>query len=306
MFNQTSMTTVKRLIFLVSISICMLSACKKDDVDEKLAKEDQELDQYMADKPNAVRLADGLYIEKLPMLAGGVQPEAGDFVLVDYVCKYLYTDITESVSYENYSSYGALYPCVYKSGGPELWELFKPLFGISMGIAQMSEHQTANIYITSRTYNQDFNTRLFEMTLRKVIGPDLKGYQETLMSTYLKRQYADEVDSVKITNNGKEYYMMYHIVTPGTEGVVGATNTQTTESYFLQNNDIRLCGSGERIWNNGNMIQVLKQVNKGGRVVVAAPYKLIYGDDEYYIMVGKNKQYIAPPGSVLLYDITIE
>ena len=304
---------------IFALSFCVLAnvflACNKDEINEKLLKEDQKLAEYMAEIPDAVQLSDGLYIDAPGNPENGLQPEAGDYVLVDYICKSLYSGTTEAVSYKEYVEDGVWIPCAYKSGGPELWELGKPLFGRHAGIGQMVEGQTANIYFSSRYYNQDFITRVYYITLKKVIkvkDVSLKAYQETLMSNYLKR-YGDDVDSVKISdNNGNDYYLMYHVNNIGTGAKVTGNfvKTKTKESYLLMANDVRLCVDKEdRIWNadmGENMLKVLRQLNLGGKVIVMAPYKLIYGDNFYTINTNGYAQYLAPQGSVLIYDIDLQ
>lgn len=305
-------------------------ACNKDDRDEKLAAEEQKLTEYMESTfPDAKKLANGLYIDKLSEITNAPKPEAGKYVFVDYILKWLYTGQTEFVSYKDYESYQPIYLPLYKDGGPELWQLTAPLYGISAGIGEMREGETAHIYLASR-YNDlipgDFNTRLMWVRLVKVID-DLTLYQESLMSEYLK-QVGGEVDTVKVKSSidFNEYSIMYAIEDEGDGDQItdaAAAKTKTSLSYMLQdyNTTYEYLDAQDISWETGSyptglytetnaMSEILTKMKKGGNVTVAMPYKLFFGDprtnNDKVPRDGETQQIAVPVGSVIILKITIE
>ena len=294
----------KAFILLGVLFTSLLCACNKNDTDEKWAEEEAKLAEYMSQNNSEAILDKGIYINKLqPEYPENIQPEAGDYVLVNYECRFLFDEgVLEYVSHKDWQNRGALVPSTLREGGPELWAY--EYWG-SMGVGQLRENECANVYIPSRLLGlQDFKTRIFQICLNQVIDTDLKTYQEKLMEKYMK-QYCNDIDTITIKDNGKDYYVIYHVVSKGTGNSVDASNvkTHTSESYFLQDNDLRTCFSSRELdWKNSKFSGMFQSVKKGGKVIVVMPYKLMYGEDPY-----KNDiQFIAPMHSVLRYEISID
>ncbi len=298
------------LFIFLCILLNSFVSCSKDETGEKWAEEEQLLAEYMEkNKPGAI-LDKSIYFEKLIEYRDNIQPETGDNVLVDFVCSFLYEGTVEQVSYEDWRAYDATYLSRYLHGGPELWSYE---WWVSMGIGQMRENETANVYVPSRILRfQDFKPRLFWIQLRKVIDTDLKTYQETMMANYIK-QWGDDVDTTIVRDNGKDYYIVYHVENEGTGAVIegSSVKTHTSESYFLQDNDIRDVSINEEVtWTPGSKIfEILKSekkgnklVKKGGKITILMPYKMRYGDEYHQ---NEDRQEIIPMGSVLKYDISI-
>ena len=292
----------KILILLCVIITGVFFACNKNDTDEKWAEEEAKLEEYMKSEKQEAIMDKGIYIEKLLEHNDHIQPEAGDYVLVDYECRFLFeSDVVEYVSYKDWQNYGALNPSVFREGGPELWDEVR---WSSMGIGQLREKERANVYVPSRLLSlQDFKTRVFRIQLSQVIDTDLKSYQEKLMGNYMK-QYCTN-DTITIKDNGKDYYVIYHIADKGTGSAIEGSNvkTHTSESYFMQDDDLRVCfSSREYNWNHSKFSEMFQSVKKGGKIIAVMPYKMMYGDEPYKIDI----QYIAPINSVLRYEINID
>ena len=295
----------KAFILLGVLFTGLLCACNKNDTDEKWAEEEAKLAEYIGQNIPEAILDKGIYIDKLqPAYPDNIQPEPGDYVLVDYVCKFLFDEgVVEYASLKDWQGQGALYPSTFREGGPELWT--SEYWG-NMGVGQLRENEYANVYIPSRLLGlQDFKTRIFQIYLNQVIDTDIKTYQEKLMEKYMK-QYCNNVDTITIKENGKDYYVIYHIASKGTGNTVDASNvkTHTSESYFLQDNDLRTCFSSREYddWNNSKFSGMFKSVKKGGKIIVVMPYKLMYGEEPYK----DDTQIIAPMHSVLRYEISID
>jgi FKBP-type peptidyl-prolyl cis-trans isomerase len=324
------------LIVVLGFALSAWACNKKDDTSEKLAAEEQKLTEYMESTvPDAKKLANGLYVKKLTEITNVPKPEAGKYALVDYTVKWLYNDQMEHVSYKDYESFQPIYLPLYKDGGPILWQMTAPLNGISAGIGELCEGETANIYFASR-YNSDFlppppdfTTRLMWVKLVKVIN-DLTLYQESLMSEYLK-QAGGETDTVKVKSSldFNDYNIMYAIEYEGNGAQItdaDAVATKTSLSYLLQEYNMahEYLAAQDVSWQTGStstgglytatnaMSEILTKMKKGGRVTVAMPYKLFYGDpavDAENMPIprdGETQQFAVPIGSVVILNIAIE
>ena len=295
---------VKIFVLWYTLFICALCACNKSDVDEKWAKEETDLKEWMKENKPDLQLENGIYIEKIGSSnEKNTQPEAGDHVLVNFVCTFLFDDVIEQVSYKDWQARGALYPSTYREGGPELWT---PEMWINKGIGQLREKERAHVYIPSRILGfQDFKTRRFEIELVQVIDTLLKNYQEGLMGRYMRKFC--KVDTITIPINGKDHYIIYSVEDEGSGDAVNVSSVKThyDEYYYLQNNRPKECAKDQLKtgWDRTKFSEMFQKVKKGGKITVMMPYRVMYGDNSY---MDSNKQYIAPPGSVLRYEIRID
>ena len=294
---------LKALIFCILIA-CITCACNKNDVNEKWAKEEADLDEWVKENKPNLQKENFIYIEKFGhTYPSNTQPEAGDHVLVNFVCTFLYDDIVEQVSYKDWKAHRALFPSTYKEGGPELWA---PERWINMGIGQLREKERAMVYIPSRMLGlQDFKTRRFEIELVKVIDSDLKSYQEGLMGRYMKK-YCN-VDTITIPINGKDHFIIYHVDEEGSGDAVNVSSVRTShDEYYLLQDDRPIDCVKNQIktgWDRNKFSEMFQSVKKGGKITVVMPYRIMYEEKSY---MDNNKQYIAPPGSVLRYEIRID
>jgi len=295
---------IKTLVLLCTLFGCVFCSCKKNDLEERWAEEEAKLDEWMKEnRPNVPPCENSIYFEKVgASYPDHIQPEANDFVLVNFICRFLYEDEIETVSYKDWQALGAKNPSKYREGGPELWpyEMWN-----SLGIAQLHEGECANIYVPSRILNfQDFKPRKFELELVKVIDTDIKSYQEKLMGDCMK-QYGKSVDTITIKDKGKDYYVIFNIEEGKGDAVdVSSVKTHYNESYLLQEGDFRTCvtDKAKTGWDK-KFSQMFRSAKKGGKITVVMPYKIMYEDNSYW---DANKQFIAPRGSVLKYEINID
>jgi len=294
---------IKTFIFLCVLFACALCACKKNDLEERWAIEEAELAVWMKENcPNAL-FDNSIYFEKFGnKYPDNIQPEANDHVLVNFVCSFLYDDAIETVSYKDWQTRGAKNHSLYREGGPELWS---PDMWGNKGLVKFHEKERAFVYIPSRIINlQDFMPRRFEIELVKVIDTDLKSYQEKIMGNCMKK-FSQGIDTITIKEKGKDYYVIYHVEKgKGDDVDVSSVKTHYSESYLLQEGDYRTCVSNQAKtgWDK-KFSRMFQSVKKGGKITVVMPYRIMYGEDSY---TDANKQFIAPPGSVLKYEINID
>ncbi|MDR1864902.1 MAG: hypothetical protein LBR08_04950 [Bacteroidales bacterium] len=277
----------------------ILVSCNRNDTDEKLLAEEQQLDQYIAaNEQDAVR-ANGIYFKKISETEG-VKPDVRDYVLIDYTCKHLYEGTVEQVSYKDYEAYGALYPSPYLEGGPEAMDLTRSLFGSY--IAGMREGENARLYVPSRHTNRDFITRLYEITLVKVMGADLTSYQEKLMDAYLKEYYAQAtVDTIPVTlDDGKVYHVLCATLQKSREDNRQFDFNIVESNYIL--NDI----SDHRPFQEANIqswpwpsaVKNSDKLKNAETAIMLIPYRLRYGEQ---ICTIPNGQVVVPYEAVLVY-----
>ena len=304
MNRQKVQMNVKSLVLLCVFVAGAFCACSKDNVAERWAKEEAELAEWIAQNKPGLIIENGIYFEKLlPEYDENIRPDANDFVLVDYECRFLSNNVLEKVSYKDWQARGASIPSVFREGGPELWE---SKFWEVMGVGHLRENESANVYIPSRLLNlQDFETRVFTIHLRKVIDENLKVYQEKLMECYMKKY--EKVDTITIKEDGKDFYVIYHVEREGAGNAItgSSVKTRTSESYYLQSGDEKICFSNRDFSWTKHLAMFRSEnqpVKRGGRIIAVMPYRLMYGAKANM----ENKQYIAPTNSVLKYEINID
>ena len=297
--------------FLILSSIVfasVLSACNRDDTAQKWAEEEAKLAEWIKENDPEAFFENGIYIKKLISYPDNIQPEAGDHLLVNYASCFLYEGNVEQVSYKNWEAYGARNHSMYREGGPELWAPVSD-FRVSTGIDYLREKESAVVYVPSRKLNlQDFITRKIDITLVKVIETDLKTYQEELMDFAMKEFGSKIEEPIIIADQGREYYVWYHIKNVHSEeAATTATRTNYSEYYCLQNGDFRTCAENQTknvgAWDK-KFSKMFDSVKKGAKITVVMPYRIMYGEESY---TDKNtKQHIAPRGSVLKYVIEVD
>ena len=95
---------MKASILWCALFACVLCACKKNDIDEKWAKEEAELAEWITQNKSSLLLENGIYFEKLTEYNDNIKPEANDYVLVDYECRFLFENVLEQVSYKDWQA----------------------------------------------------------------------------------------------------------------------------------------------------------------------------------------------------------
>ena len=121
------------------------------------------------------------------------------------------------------------------------------------------------------------------------------------------KNFCNNIDTITIKDNGQDYYVIYHVEDEGTGAAVDVSSVAThyDEYYMLQDGDFRPCvtNQAKKDWDKNKFSKMFQSVKKGGKITVVMPYRIMYGEKSYR---DKNKQDIAPLGSVLKYDIRID
>ena len=315
------------VIFLIS-GVLVFCSCGRNKTEELWAEEEAKLAEWISEnKPHLVMINNGIYFERIgDEYVDNLKPDSvlRDNVLLDFECRLLEDGTVEEVSYREWWEYGAKSPSTYREGGPELWHYER---WVKMGIGRLRENERANIYVPSRLLDLvDFQTRVFTVHLKKVVNPDIKAYQETLMGNFME-QFGTAVDTITVLDNGKDYHIMYYIADEGWGEEISATtsevSTKTSEFYFMEDDDFRngfrnkaTTGFNDdksrfstyisRIFDN-NPEKNNKPVRNRGKIIAVMPYRIMYGTELITdVDVYGHEQYVAPVESVLMYEIQID
>lgn len=306
-------------LFLVSIFFtCTLCACKKNDIDEKLAEEEQKLDEFIKTTYGdaAISLGGGAYLVKTHEETEGATVEAGNYILWN---RKITNQITGELEYTSDLS-SVKYLESYVHGGPEITVVLSSK--LDEGLTQMKKGEKGDVYIPSRWLFVDFQPRIFDVEIVDVIK-DLSVYQETLMYGYLKKLHkgvsVDTVKKVVSTIDNTEYNVMYYIMNKGTgEIITDGINVETTtsSSYLIRSDEVHpYIVDQDFTWNTNStgkmntltktncMAEILKQMKKGGKAVVAMPSKLFWDDKD---LPKIQEQYAVPKWSVVVFTINIK
>ena len=308
---------IKSLFLAGTLFVCLLYACKKNDIDEKLAEEEQKLEEYIKTTYGnaAINLGGGAFLVKTQEETEGATVEAGNYILWN---RKITNQISGALEYTSESS-NIKYPDSYVHGGPEITVVLSSK--IDEGLTQMKKGEQGSVFLPSRWLFLDFQPRIFNMEIVDVIK-DLSVYQEALMYGYLRNKHKVKVDTVKnvvSAIDNTEYNVMYHIMEKGTgEAITDGMNieTKTTMSYLIRNDQVHSYTEDQDLtWNTNTtgkmntltktncVAEILKKIKKGGKVVVAMPSKLLWDDKD---LPKVQEQYAVPKWSVVVFTITIK
>jgi len=302
-----------------------VNSCNKDDTAERWKKEEADLAVWISENaPNASSVTINnvvIYYE----IIGQRQEDnrtpvpPSDHVLVNFVCRFIDDGTVERVSFRSdQTHHNPLLLSRYKKGGPELWDSD---YWRLRGVGQMHENETANIYIPSRILGlRDFRTRKYEIELVQVIV-GLEQYQEDLMHKFMVKNFCGEFNTDTIPINGRDHIIFYHIDNKNSsdEGVnISTVRTRFNEFYFLQNNIRHECVRNQSKigwdrsdrnlikegWDKNRFYKMFQSAKRGSKITAVMPYIVMYGEKDY--IDPNTRQFIAPPGSVLKYEIFID
>ena len=315
-YIQLNMKILFCVCAFFSVVFC---ACKNNDLDEKLAEEEQKLAEYIKETYGdaAIDLGGGAYLVKKQEEIEGATIEAGNYILWNWQ---ITNQITEELEYTSDLS-NTKFPGSYVDGGPEI--TLVQSFKIDEGLKQMRKGEKGDVYIPSRWLFCDFQPRIYSVEIVDVIR-DLSVYQELLMYGYIKRNHkgasVDTIKKVVSTIDNTEYNVMYHIYDKGTGEAITddmSIETKTSISYLIRMNgekDIHPFQVNQDITWNTNKIntltktncmgEILKKLKTGGKVEVTMPSKLFWEDKNLPINQ-KTEQFYIPKWSIVVFTINI-
>jgi hypothetical protein len=307
----------KSLTVWYALFVCVVCACNRNDIDEKLAEEERTLTEFVTTRfPNAISLGSSVYLVKTHEEPNGAKIEAGDHILWNWE---IINQITGELEYTSEQNTGTKFEDSYVDGGPEITLVQSSV--VDEGLKQMKKGEKGDIYLPSRWRFFDFQPRIFSVEIVDVISKGLSVYQEALMTGYIKntcnKAVADTIKDVISSTDNIEYNVMYHIIDKGAGAAI--TNgmniaSKVSISYLIRENEAHNYREEEITWETSPgervntqtktncMGEILKKMNQGGKVMIAMPTHLYWEDAN----LPKNdyKQYRIPKWSVVVFTIT--
>ena len=312
---------MNKVIFIfLGIVIGFLASCRKDNTDEKLKEEEDKLAAYMADHPDAVKVNGyEAYVVTTKKQDEGAKVDAGDYILWNYTVKNFETGETE---YTSNKTSNIIYQNSYVYGGPELTLVLTS--ALDEGIKLLKKGESGDIYIPSRYIFADFQTRIWKVEIVNVIT-DLNVYQKSLMYNYLREinfqntglSSVDTIKNVESSIDNKKYDVLFYIVDQGDETTpitpeTTKIETRTSAAYTIQEGVVHsFVSESDFSWSSTStktktdcVGEILRKMNKGGKVIIAMPHILYYGEEPF--LDDKKMQIVVPMKSVLIFTITIK
>jgi len=174
------------LIIISSVMFLMLAAgCLKNDLEERRAKENKIIQQYLTahNISSDTNTEGGIYF--IDSVAGvGSSPVLGDYVVLNFVVRYLETGIIRETSYDSLRNEweAAAYYDNFLFG-PVKIPYGQNIAGINEGLSLMKEGGIAIIIIPSDKAYYDDNPLIYEIELLKIFKDPIV-YADSLLETY--------------------------------------------------------------------------------------------------------------------------
>jgi FKBP-type peptidyl-prolyl cis-trans isomerase len=295
------------------------ASCSKDDNSQSEENEKLLLQEYITKYGITVSpSASGLYT--LPSIVGtGSSPQSGGFVLVNYSAKWLSTgkvyDTNDTISAND----GGLTvmqplggPFKFQIGSTDIWGT-----GLSEGLLGMKEGGYSQFIIPSSLWDNDYNTRIYDVELLKVYTSPL-AFEREQISYYLDSMSNVLSISPKLTiadstkKNITGVYYMETLKGTGDSIVDGKTVTLSFSAYLLPYKGLsnerlyaRSTSSVSIVLNSGDCLDGLtegiRHMRKGGKGIIVIPYYRGYGTTTWWYYT----QIMIPMYSTIIYKVEI-
>ncbi len=311
-------STYKLVSIFLILSLSLLS-CLKNNHDELLAEELKKLKEYLASKNITVEPTNsGLYyVEEIE--GTGIQPQLGDYVLINYTGKLLDGEIVFNTSVyqvafdNNIETENFLYgPFKFQFG-------YVSPVGLNEGIGYMREGGMSQMFLPSSLGfgNNDYytipaySTLIYDIELLKVI-PDPVEYENSLIQQYLEDNQFD----VLPFEDG-----LYYIETLEGTGLSPTTSSNVDivyDAYLIDGRMVNSSGVDVAQLKLDSYLQgyisalhtvkgfrdgILK-MKKGGEAIIIVPYNLGFGTNSVDVSELGYK-YFIPPYATLVFEVQL-
>ena len=161
-----------RLLLITILLASAVSGCVTNDWAEKEQKEKDLIAAYVKDNgiTEDQKTENGIYF--IEEVAGtGLSPKKDDFVVINYIGRYIEDDRIHETSYDSLrSEWDNADTYKYFVYGPLKFEYGFSIAGINEGLALMKEGGKAQLLIPSDKAFYDFNPMIYDIELLKVIS----------------------------------------------------------------------------------------------------------------------------------------
>jgi len=318
--------TIEKIAIVIFPFMILMSACVGNDLKELEERENEILEKYLSD--NNISENDktdgGIYF--IEQEAGtGLSPEMNDFVVINYVGRYLEDGSIHETSYasledewidsEKYTYY-VFAPVRFKYG--------YSIEGLNEGLALMKEGGKAKMVLPANKAFFDYKPMVYEIELIKVIK-DPPAYESEVLDSYLNELSFDES-----TVLGSIYFKETYTPEPADEYTVQTGDTvmiRYTGSYvtfygeipvdtivFNTNssdiNPLKIVYGTNKIVSGGilaipkGLSSAIDSMRIGTQATAVLPYTEAFGENGLVSSVYKYA--IVPPYQTVVYRITVE
>lgn len=309
---------ISQLFFLLGV-IVLSSSCKKDSNSQSQDNEMNLLQSYLNTNDITVSpTASGLYV--IPKESGsGATPQTGDFVLLNYSASWLSSGKLFDTNDTTQARKNSI-PIFQPIGGPFKFLVGSTIWGpgMSEGLHNLKEGDSAKFIIPSSLWDNDFSTRIYDLRLLKVYKNPFTFEQEqisyfldSISSILQKSPKLTLADSTKNGTTGVYYIETLkgagdsikdgQQVTVAYSGVLLPYRGLSKERAFDASTSLAVSvnSTGSTI---PGFIEGLRHMRKGGKAIVVIPYYRGYGAAiQYYY-----NQIIIPAYSTLVFYLEVK
>lgn len=305
------------IIFVFVLFVILSSSCKQDLGIDSQQLENDNLATYI--KSHAIKVqpsADGLYF--IPLSSGATNglsiTKSTDCILFDYAAlninDHVYDSSIPVIAAINKDSFPLL-----KYGGPRIIQMnvYQSPYGLVEGFGKMKEGDSAEFIIPSTLWNNDFNTRIYLVKLKKVI-PDIYAYEKDLIKNFLdtcKANANPKLEPKDSTTTPENVTGVYYIETLKGDGsnnpIVGDSvdisyKAKTINgSYFDSALHLKtLIGTQHFI---PGFEAGVKHMKSGGKAIIIVPFRQGYGS--ITVTDPNTGQIIIQSWSTLVFEVTL-
>jgi hypothetical protein len=308
--------------------VITVSGCAKNELEELDNKEKKIISDYLASNniPASTKQESGIYfIEK--SAGTGISPVKNDYVIINYVGRYLEDGIIRETSYDSLKTEWPLAARFTEFlYGPVTLQCGYSMPGINEALYLMKEGGKATVILPSDMANYDYKPLVYELQLLKVFAKPT-AFGDSVLREYVNQNFgdtsriADTVVWYKITQNS------------ASESVFG-----TGDSIYFNFTGKVLDGYGntikdDRVFNSNEGKAVIKykygagnvatpasllntkfpaglklafdsvEIRNQTRVSVVMSYKMAFGDKG--LIDSKDSYVKVPPYTNVVYDIQV-
>ncbi|HLO57178.1 MAG TPA: hypothetical protein VK179_00400 [Bacteroidales bacterium] len=186
------MRKIQLLPFFVSAFIVLASGCVKNDIEDLENNEKKIISKYLADHniTEDKKTEGGIYF--IENKAGtGVTPGKDNYVVINYVGRYLEDGVIRETSYDSLKADWPLSGIFkYYLYGPIKMMYGYSMPGINEALSLMKEGGKATVILPSDKANYDYKPLVYELELLKVIK-DPEAFDDSTMYLYVQENYSE-------------------------------------------------------------------------------------------------------------------
>jgi len=309
-----------------ALFLLLASGCLKNDLAEREANEKKVIEQYLiANNISADTKTEGgiYFIEQV--VGTGLSPVQDDYIMIDYVGRYLESNEIRETSYDSLKEYWtSATSYVDYLYGPAKILYGHNISGINEGLSLMREGGKAEIIIPSDKAFYDFNPLIYEIELIKVIKDPL-AYEDSVLHAYLdekgfdastvldsiwfRETYTpDPADQRTVETSDEVYFRFTGRLVDGFRNVL--QDNRVFDTNVDDENPVKLIFGQSKV-SSGSILALpiglkmaLDSMRLGTHATAVLPYRQALGKDGLIHSIYRYT--IVPTYQTVVYDIVVE